>query len=120
MSPVPIIYRILSRLVVAVVHVLLVELGALSQAARAGTASSTIASAALHVRRRDVNPLRMNSLVARAGMHKAQPTVPAVRDPERRKAKQHAYRAACGGLDQETSSPPPWPAWDVLTRTLLP
>lgn len=82
----------------AVVHILLVELGALPQAARAGTASSTIASAALHVRRRDVNPLRMYFLVARAGMHKAQPTVPAVRDPERRKAEQHAYRAACGGL----------------------
>lgn len=81
-SPAPIIYRISSRLAMAVVHVLLVELGALPQAARAGTASSMTASAALHVRRRDVNPLRMYSLVVRAGMHKAQPTVPAVRSKE--------------------------------------
>jgi hypothetical protein len=52
-------------------------------------------------------------------MHEAQPTVPAVRDPKRRKAVQHAYRPACGGLDQETASPPPWPAWDVVDPDIV-
>jgi hypothetical protein len=100
------IYRISSRLAMAVVHVLLVDLGALPQAARAGTASSTTAGAALHVRRRDVNPLRMYSLVARAGPHKAQPTVPAVRSRET-EGRTARLPGSLRGLDQGASSPPP-------------